>query len=446
MSDLKNAFDLLEAKSPRYKTYFEYYDGIQPLIFASQAMTKQFGKGGFKLNENWCSFVISSTLDRIVLNGITSEDENITNTLKSIWDGQDFDLLSRDVHESALVAGESYIIAWPDETGRPEAYCNDPRICHIQYDSEHPRRKLWAAKRWIDYDGYMRMTMYYPDHLEYYMSTRKADQISTEKSLHPMDPPSAPNPYGEVPVFHYRIQRQRGTKSDLNDVLSLQDGLNKELTDLFVCSEFNAFPQRYIISNAEDMQATIKNRPGKIWQLAAAINSDAHSTQPTSVGQFPAADMDSYLKVKANLAEIICTLTHTPRHYLLNDGGVNLSGEALIAMEAPLNKKCRDRIAAFSPTWQRLAAFMLKLSGIQAEPKQLVTDWEEPATVQPRTAAEITQIRVSSGIPLSSALKMEGMSSAEIAQIEEAKVAEAAARQVELGTALTNAMREFDSA
>jgi hypothetical protein len=443
MNDLKRAYDMLEAKAPRYTKDFAYYDGTQPLIFASQAMKNQFGRDGFKLNENWCGFVITSTLDRLVLNGITSEDETTTNTLKHIWDYQDFNLLSRDVHESALVAGESYIIAWPDENGQPEAYCNDPRLCHIQYDSEHPQRKLWAAKRWVDDDGYMRMTMYYPDHLEYYMSTRPAEQCSTERSLHPMEPPTAPNPYGEIPVFHYRVQR-RVIKSDLNDVLALQDGLNKELTDLFVCSEFNAFPQRYIISNAENMDATIKNRPGKIWQLAAAINGDAGSVQSTSVGQFPAADMGGYLQVKANLAETICTLTHTPRHYLLNDGSSNLSGEALIAMEAPLNKKCKDRIDAFSPTWQRLAAFLLKIAGVAAEPKQLVTDWQEPATVQPRTAAEITQIRVASGIPLSSALKMEGMTAAEVAQVEEAKVAEAAARQTELGTALTNAMREFD--
>jgi len=416
------------------------------LIFASQAMTNQFGAGGFKLNENWCGFVITSTLDRIVLNGITSEDENITNTLKTLWDNQDFNLLSRDVHEDALIAGESYIIAWPDEDGVPEAYCNDPRLCYIQYDSEHPTKKLWAAKRWVDDNGYMRMTMYYPDHLEYYMSTRPAEQCSTERSLHPMEPPTAPNPYGEIPVFHYRVQRKRGVRSDLNDVLSLQNGLNKELTDLFVTSEFNAFPQRWIISNAENMDATIKNRPGKIWQLAAAINSDAQNVQSTTVGQFPASDMSGYLNVKANLAETICTLTHTPRHYLLNDGSSNLSGEALIAMEAPLNKKCSDRIDAFAPTWQRLAAFLLKLSGIQAEPKSLITDWEEPATVQPRTAAEITQIRVASGIPLSSALKMEGLSDAEVAQVEEQIVEEAAARQADLGAGLLSAMKEFDGA
>jgi hypothetical protein len=61
-------------------------------------------------------------------------------------------------------------------------------------------------------------------------------------------------------------------------------------------------------------------------------------TQPTSAGAFPAADLSNFLTAMDKLAASISAITSTPKHYFFDQGG-QLSGEALIALEAPLNKK-----------------------------------------------------------------------------------------------------------
>jgi len=437
-SDLDRAFAALQAKQERQTDLWRYYDGDQPLAYSTQRLRDIFRKLDTHFAENWCSVVIDSIKDRVNLTALRHEQPEVAGALAGLWDLSELDLGSDDVHEAALVVGESYLVVWPDEEGVPQAHYNDPRLCHVQYSAENPRIAAWAAKRWVDEAGKLRMTLYYPDRLEYYISSGKSADVQTGKSLREAEPP-APNPYGQIPVFHFRPQR-RGAKSELQSVIPLQDAINKLLSDMMVVAEFGAFPQRWIISQADSTEP-LENTPFGIWDIPGG---DGQS-QAVSVGQFSAADLGNYLKAIDNLAAAIGTITRTPRHYFLGEAGASLSGEALIAMEGPLNHKAQDRIDAFAPTWRRAASFLLRLLGQDVPPSEIIAVFDRPETVQPRTMAEITQMRVSSGLPLKSALRMEGLSEAEIEEVQADQVEEAAAREETLGQALLAAQGRFDA-
>jgi len=418
-TDLERAFTTLKSKASAYKTLFDYYDGDQPLVYTASRLREVFQGLDANFSENWCSVVINACLDRINLREMTLANGEKNDVLTALWQRSRLDLESDAVHEAALVTGEAFVIVWPnDETEEPDAFYNDPRHCCVFYDPSNPRRKRFAAKWWLDVDERCRMTLYYPDRIEYYAARKpgwpeKASALVT-------DEPTVENPYGEVPVFHFTVAR-RAPRSDLKVVIPLQNGINKLFADMLVAAEYAAFLQRWIISDA-DLRGKIKNTPGGVWVLPPGSGEG----QGVSVGQFASTDLDNFIRPITNLVETVSALTRTPRH-MFYGAPAQVSGEALTALEAPLNKKVQDRIDRFRPVWQEVGAFALRIANQQVRPSEIAAAFDRPETVQPRTEAEILQLRTSGGIPLASALRMQGLPEDEIATILREKAVEQAA-------------------
>jgi hypothetical protein len=196
---------------------------------------------------------------------------------------------------AAMVCPESFVIVWKTadtdgENEQIEAYYNNPAQCHVFYETDNPKKPRYAAKTWIDEDDHQRITLYYPDRLEYYVSRSKAGQVKNGKGFIPAEPPSAPNPWGTIPVFHLRKERRADGKSELHNVTPVQDAINKLLADMMIAAEFGAFKQRYIISNAENL-GQFKNAPNEIWDLPAGDGQG----QGTQVGEFGETNLSNYL-------------------------------------------------------------------------------------------------------------------------------------------------------
>jgi SPP1 family phage portal protein len=436
-SDLERAFNALKAKQDGYNTLFAYYDGEQPLTYTNTRLKDIFKDLDAYFAENWCSVVVDSTRDRINLREVQVKNATAAKTWKEMWERSELHLESDEVHEAALVAGEAYLIAWKDDEGQVDAYANDPRLCHIFYDAQFPRKKRFAAKWFTNDNKKIQLTLYYPDHLEYYKSRTNAENTSSWESFDAMKTARADNPFGQIPVFHFRLA-QRKTKSDLKSVIAPQNGINKLLTDMMVTAEYLAFPQRYIISNAET-QGKVRNAPNEIMDLPAGDGVG----QQTQAGQFAAADLKNYLDAIDNLAGAVSSITRTPKHYFFSIGS-NLSGEALIAMEAPLNKKAQDRIDRFVPVWKQVVLFMLKMAGQEVKPEEVEPVFDRPETIQPRTQAETRQMNVTAGMPLITILREEGKNEEFIRQFEK-DLGAADQKKADLGKAyLDQARKNFD--
>jgi hypothetical protein len=399
IEDVKKAYAALSGKLATYNTLFAYADGEQPLVYSTDRLREAFGNLRAHFQQNWCSVVINASLDRLNLNGWDAPEGGANTALDDLWRNLGLELVSYDVHNDALVTSEAFVIAW--KTGSEiECYHNDPRWCHVFYDPERPRVKAWAAKWWPTDDGW-RMTLYYPDRLEYY-GTRKKEQPRSYSAFMPLDPPTAPNPFGVVPVFHFRA------KGELDSILTLQDAVNKLLADMMVSAEFGAFPQRYIISNSDT--ASLKNGANIIWEIPA---SDGHG-EGTQVGQFDAAPLDNYLKVINDLANSIAIISRTPKHYFYGADGSNLSGEALIAMESPLTKKVEMHQKQLGAAWRELGAFLLKLAGKTVNATDISPVWQPAESIQPLTEAMVVQTETTAGIPLVTSLRRRGWQTGEI--------------------------------
>lgn len=441
-ADLQRAVKALTAKQIPYTELWQYYDGDQPVVYASSRLRDIFRNVDVRVVENWCAVVVDAVADRLRLQGVeVAKDPTATAVLQDLWQRQRLQLEAKSVHEAVLAIGEAFVIAWPgeavegEEASPVQVYYNDPRLCHVFYDPETPRAKQFAAKWWVDAELKRRLTLYYPDRLVYYVSKGKAANVSGWRSFGPADPPEAPNPFGVIPVFHFRLET-RVIKGELANVITIQNAINKLLLDMMVCAEFGAFRQRWVISNAGDLEA-LKNAPYEHWFIPAGDGLG----QPTSVGQFEASDLANYTAAIEKLAADIGRITNTPKHFLFAQGG-DPSGEALIALEAPLNKKVQDRIDHLTPTWRELAAFILKLSGQQVDEVAIAVSWAAVETVQPKTQAEIRESSTRSGIPLVTALRREGWTQADLDQMDKDKRQASAQGQATLAAALVQAQRQ----
>jgi len=413
MNDLEKAFNALSAKQELYTRLINYYEGDQPLTYmASSRMQKIFeGLDGY-FAQNWCAVVIDAVKDRINLRKVDVKGA-AKETWQRIWENSQLDTESDEVHEKELVTGEAFVICWKNSDGEMEAYFNDPRMCVVFYDSQYPRKKTFAAKWYVDDDEKMRITLYYADHLEYYISKGKAKDAAKASAFIPLVEEGlenpARNPFGEIPVFHFR--KAISPRSDLKNVIPIQNATNKLVTDMMVAAEFGAFKQRYVISSAE-VQGKLKNSPDEIWDLPAGDGMG----QQTQAGQFDATPLDNYLQGIEKQVVAISSITRTPKHYFFQIGS-NISGEALIAMEAPLNKKAQDRIDRYAPIWTDVAMFLLKHSSQDVKRSDITVRFDRPETIQPYTTAQTRQLNTAANIPLETILREEGKSDDEIRTI-----------------------------
>jgi hypothetical protein len=433
-SDLQLAYEAIVAKQKIYSEAFAYYDGNQPLVYANERLRDVFKGQSVRFVENWCGVVIDSVKERIQITAFDVPD-SVQEVMDAIWEANQLALESDDLHEAMLVTGEAYLIVWPDvETGDVEIYYNDPRLCHAFYRQDKPRQMRCAAKMWVDdVDETYRLVLYYPERMEYYKTIQKASSVSSYSAFVPdsgdAESNVVPNSTGHIPVFHFRL-RKRVIKGDLYDVIPLQNGINKLLTDMMVAGEYGAFKQRWIISNAD--VTALRNAPNEIWQIPAGDGTG----QGTQVGEFSPTELGNYLDAVEKLSGDVSRVTRLPLHYFYSKGGYP-SGEALVAMEAPLTFKVKDRIERVEPIWKEAIVYALTLAGQTITSGDVVINWQAVHVEQPVTDAQVRLYDTQAGIPLEISLKRSGWTEAEIDDLRAAQAAS--------GDALgENLLRNFD--
>jgi hypothetical protein len=432
-TDLVIAFDTIRAKRNDLDTLFSYVDGPQPLKYSTQRLAETFQDLLTHFEINWCSVVVDATLDRIQLIGFDVQDKETNTKIAEIFAQLHLDIEADKAHSTALATSQSYIIVWKTERGTI-AYYNDPRLCAVFYDSADPKKKTFAAKWFTHADGKQEITLYYESIIEHWQSEKISMNSSIDKASAFILVLTEPNTYGVIPVFELR------SPGEIFKILSLQDAINKLFSDMMVASEFGAFVQRFVISQAEP--STLKNKPNEIWWLPAGESG----SQDTSVGQFTPTQLTNYIAPMDKISNSIAIITRTPKHYFM-DTGSNVSGEALLAMESPLVKKVLKRQREFQAQWQDIAQFILKLNAIEVPSEKIFTVWARAESVQPKTEAETRQISVNTGIPLITLLKREGWTEEEIAKMSEDKtvqqkaertVAQSLLADIKARTAMTN--------
>lgn len=463
-TDLETAVQGVTSRQDPMNRAASYYEGSEPEVFASVRLRRALERTGTSFRVNYARTPVNAVLERLELAAVTAtmkdevvldETENLVDTtgelddinqmLTEIWEDNELGIESNEIHRAALVYGECYVMVWPSDADDAEVgdddtdtfvdidiTLNSPVNTQLFYDPENPRRKLFAAKMWRLNDelNRTRVNLYYPDRVEKWISKAKGakkqadfvEYIDMYENDFDGEEPSPvwpmPNPFGEVPVFHFRTQRPHG-RPEHRDAFGPQDMINKLVVNQMSASDFSAFPQRYVLAgntasneasdfdqeldpvNLEENRARLTASPGELWWLQG---------DDLKIGQLDSSDPKAFLDPLREYVKGMASVTATPLHYFQGMGGVP-SGESLRAAEAPLIKKVRDRQQSFGNTWKEVFRFALKITGVTGV--SVDVRWASPQSLDDKDAWEAAAAKHAAGVPLKQILMEMGYSEAQ---------------------------------
>jgi hypothetical protein len=276
-----------------------------------------------------------------------------------------------------------------------------------------------AAKAWQVRGGYWRVNLYYADRLEKYVSTRP-DAIlpNTEASWKQHEDDGDGqwpiyHDFNRVPVFHFATNGRTGSygKSELADIIPLQDGLNKTIAGLAVAEEYQSYRQRW----ATGIQPILDEETGEMvspfTKGSGANRLWITSDEGVKFGEFAAADLNQFGNIIEGKEKLIARTARVPMHYLIQ-AGTPPSGEALKTAEAPFVAKITDRTKSFGVVWAQIMDFIMER--ITQKQPRLKTQWKSAEARSDQDFWSQAVVKREMGVSPTQILKEAGYSDEEI--------------------------------
>lgn len=423
-----------------YDTAHAYYVGRVDEVFSSQRVRRALQRNGMHNRLNYAKTPVNAITDRLEIAAITSTDPDAAAAVAALWEANQLDLEAPNIHRRAAEYGDAYVIVRPVEDDRGtvigvEMHYNSPLTVRILYSEENPRVKEYAIKRWCERTALgevVRAELLYDDRIQRWTTKPGvaghqetdwdhwlADPVAfDEEGTEPLpadeDSWEIPHPWGEVPVFHFRTDMPYG-QPEHEAAYGCQDAVNKLIVTHLNTVDYQAFPQRYGLTEAmttdtgdldpgdfdeadfppdRDLgpvdsgdDSNLKSGPGEMWLLRGY----------KAVGQFQPADPKVFFDPASFYIKAMAVLTETPlRRFETALIGHAPSGESLRRDEAPFVKKVRNRQLSYGATWRDVFGFCLHILGINAP---VDVRWAAAASVEDAEGWNTAKLKSERGVP-----------------------------------------------
>jgi hypothetical protein len=443
----------LSAARPEYEKAKSFFEGTVPEVLAGEKLRRLFAGQGRHFRINYARTPVDLLTERTTVQGWTCKDARQLKALNDAWEDNQLGIEAKDVHGKAYEFGDSYLIGWPDEDlpSRVSGYLHDPTSVRVFYDPERPRVKSHAIHFWIEPGDeanglpegkWHRVTLYYPDRVEQWVSKQAAEDATGNVNLIGDDgeyeqyvspegeawPTENPTP-GVIPVFHFRTGRPYG-RPEHADAYGPQEAINKLLLSLMGAVDHVVLPKRYITTDSAldgppgaaadpfaaavgetvidpegdpaltqiglDPQSSMSDDPGDVWLM---------SGQNVRPGQFEPFDPAKLIGPIESLVQQMADVTDMPANRY-HRGGTTPSGDSQRMDEAPLNNKASDRHAQFGVTWHEWAAYVCLVNGLGDTDAQIA--WGPPIQYNDEQSWQTALLQLKAGVPLEQVLKERG--------------------------------------
>jgi hypothetical protein len=382
-----------------------YYEGDQPLKFASQEWRTWFGDQYKGFSDNWCASVVDATAERQRLSGFRPfgaqrADPDLGRVMKANGADIDYGLAATE----AQYGRRAFMTVWgnPDDEATPEVTFESPTQMVLEYEAGSRRKRKLALKRWTDEWGVTHCTLYTPENL--WKFTQGSALILLRGAAADWRPREdddvwpLPNPLGLVPVVEIanRTTLLGAPLSAISGVAAMQDAINLIWSHLFTASDFAALPQRVILG-AELPKIPVLDADGqkigeKVIDLPEAnikriLNLDGPDAK---IAEWSPAKMDGFLEVISTGVNHIANQTRTPAYYMM--GGTtfaNIGAEAIKALDAGLVQKVNNLNDVHSDPLRAGAVMICKAQGDELKAAAMAAGSVEFADSEIRSDAQL---------------------------------------------------------
>jgi hypothetical protein len=430
---IKFALHKIAHKQNALDTYDDYYYGRHPFNFASEKFTTQFAKQLQKMRDNLCKTAVRAPADRLEIIGFANDKKStVYNDSWDIWKYSQMPQLSKRVHRDAFRTGSGFVQVWADSQGNARIVNQDPRQCTVFYNPETNEVDL-GAKVWRGIDNVVYLTLFYRDRIEKYVSRSaqsagnvpKSAAAFVRRNVEGEDWPLA-NPFNVCPLFHFGLE-----SSILDDVMPLQDALNKELADMLVGSESNSLRQRWTtgISYEVDPETGKQIIPfERASQWFAAKDTEA------KFGSFQDVALDEFLNVINDFRSEVANVAGIPQYYFKLGAGDFPSGEALAKAESRFAALISDAQGDFGEPWANAMRLALLIDQKTADADgSIETQWTPAAPMSENEKLDLAMKKKTIGVSNRQNLSEIGYSDAQIELMKKENSEDAAAAAESFG-------------
>lgn len=457
--DLDDALAEMKSAAGPYMKAERYYDGKTAEIFASIRVRRMLARWGMNFDLNFAKTPVNAVAERLKVTSVTSEDESLNPVLQQLMEDNQFDLQGANVMRKASTFGDAYVLVWPEiedgvQTGKVNIFYQDPRLVRVFYDDANPLKVKYAIKRWQVGRGVpnttrpqqtlnnpadrppIRIDLYYPDRIERYVTKKgsKGDESVDYVPYHGDEDddgdedwvggPVLPNPYGIVPMFHFKTDADDYGTPEHKDFYSVQDLIHKLVNNFSVVIDYQSFPQRVALMmdgsdstepaaidegffdiDLEDEGVTYPTTGEAQSQMSADPASIWYLQGIKSMQTLEPANPTSFTGPIKDLVTWGAQITTTPLNRF-SPGGNPASGESLKITDAPFVEKVDTRKLSYGTTWKRVFQFALTILGHM---NAVVTvSWAPSASSDNVTDWQVAKAKQDSGVPVSETLAENG--------------------------------------
>lgn len=387
----------------------DYYKGNHRAAFATDKWETAFGQVFRRFRDNLCPAVVDTKSDRLQLSGFDTGEDSSNAKATDIWTANRMDRRAGEVHTGAFRDGDAFVIVWPGRDGQPIFYPQRAERIAMRWSEDQPgmvevASKMWPIDAWEDKSQW-RLTLYYPDRIERYVTHLTLDGRSPDVPDKPQSwdewqgedgGPVLTNEYGRVPLFSWNNNASTGEygRSELADVIPLQDALNKTIADSLVAGEFAALPQRW--ATGLDVVVGPDGEPVEV-PFEAGIDRIWSNPNPNGrFGQFESANMQQFVATADGYRAEIARVSRTPLHYLLLVGQFP-SGDSQRTSESPLMAVVKDRKVSFGNSWEDAMSFALTIAGAPVD--SISATWIDTTSVSEKEKLDGLAIKKDLGVP-----------------------------------------------
>ena len=437
----------LNNRRPDIEKAESYYEGDQPLNFATEEWKKANASRYVGFSDNWCGTVVNAEAERLKPIGVTNMPNK--SVAGKLWDSllmNEFDSQFSQGAVTALTAKRCFVIVWGDSNGEPIVTFEHPSSVEIEYDWENPRLRTAALKTWVDEsDEYA--TLYTADEVWKWirprvtpanelesMSEQQREEYAAsggwlERTGTADDTWPVANPLGVVPVVEIanRPTLKGDPLSEIQGVMPMQDAINLLWAYLFLAADYASMDARVILG-AEPPKIPVLDKDGVIVGTRPVEMKDLREKRLLSItgenakiDRWEAARLDIFTDTIEIAVGHIAAQTRTPPHYLVANKGIsNLSGDALKSAEIGLNKKAGEFITFTDPQLREVLRLVALVKGDAktAEATRLAKIvWESPEIRSEAQLADALLKKSQMGYPFEYLLELDGRSPADIKRI-----------------------------
>lgn len=448
-------YKVLSARRPEIEKAFGYFEGDQPLAYASPQWKKFHADRYAGFSDNWCGVVGRVPVDRQEIIGfrLGTPEDIVTDDERELWADWNRNELATQSNQgflSSTIAKRSAVLVWGDENDEPEVTWEHPSQVVVAYVAGNSRKRLASLKVWSE-DDREYATLYLPTEVWKWErgNVGRVTNGRTVSGLHVSGAFSVggwqprevgaelwplPNPLGVVPIVEWVNRPMLGGEpiSDIDGTMSMQDAINMLWAYLFNSADQASMAARVVLGAEPpkipilDAQGQIiGSKPAKLEDLANGrllfLPGTAGNT--ASIDQWDAAKLDVFTNVVGEAIGHVAAQTSTPGYYLLtNESFANLNGDALTAADVPLVDKVGNQRLHFNPASKETAALMALVRGkkdlaaaIRATDGRRFTQWKNAAMHSPSQVADAATKDRAVGMSLRSVLERRyGMTEPEI--------------------------------